>query len=280
MNHQAFIAFLFFLLINGSWEANAFQQELDSILETVVEPAAPAALDSLKKGQVRLENPDSLKYYTDKSYPGEAGIEQSNLDRFLSDRKYNYSQEPGSRSYWDRFRSWVNYQLGRFFNWLFGEEKAGTYLAIFFRILPYLFIAFIIFLIARFFLKVDKRQFANSPGNKNLVALSEEERIMQEEDIQALIAEALADKDYRLAIRYQFILCLKLLKEGEWIQWQPQKTNRDYVQELENPKLKSLLQQAVRAYDYIWYGEFALNEAGYQKILQDYQQLQKKIQAR
>jgi len=263
----------------GSWQVNAFQQELDSLLGDVLEAEIPLP-DSLKKGQVRLENPDSLQYYTETSSPGEAGIERSNLDQYLNDRKYDYSQEPGSRSYWDRFRNWINYQLQRFFNWLFGEEKAGAYLATFFRILPYLLIAFIIFLIARFFLKVDKRSFADSVGNKNLVALSEEERIMQEEDIQALIAEALAAEDYRLAIRYQFILCLKLLKDREWIQWQPQKTNRDYVQELENPELKALFQQVVRAYDYIWYGEFPLNQAGYQKILQEYQQLQKRTQAR
>jgi hypothetical protein len=279
VNQRAFIAIIFCLLINSGWEVNAFQQELDSLLGDVLEEEV-ALPDSLKEGQVLLENPDSLKYYFEKGLPGDAGIEQSNLDRYLNDRKYDYSQEPGSRSWWDRFRNWINYQLGRFFNWLFGEEKAGAYLATFFRILPYLFIAIIIFLIARFFLKVDKRQFANNAGSKNLVALSEEERIMQEEDIQALIAEALAAQDYRLAVRYQFILCLKLLKEGEWIQWQPQKTNRDYVQELENPELQSLLQQAVRVYDYIWYGEFPLNESGYQKVLQDYHELQKKIQAR
>ena len=101
-----------------------------------------------------------------------------------------------------------------------------------------------------------------------------------EEDIESLIRQALDSGDYRLAVRYQFLLCLKMLKEGEWIRWQPQKTNHDYIEEIENHELRGLMSQAVRIYDYIWYGNFPLDQASYAKAVVGYESLRTKLKAR
>ena len=184
--------------------------------------------DRQKVNQVRLRTRDTIRMFQDTLVREALDWEEADLDSFKADDKYDYRELPNESNWLTQVRAWINNQLSRFFNWLFGGEKAGEYLALFFEALPYLAVALLIYLIARFFLKVNKGGFGFEGKNKNLVNLSEEERIMEEEDIDALIAEALANQDYRLALRYQFILCLKLLREGEWIDWQPQKTNHEY----------------------------------------------------
>ena len=236
--------------------------------------------DKLKANQVRLESQDTIRMFRDTLVPEALDWKESDLESFKADDKYDYRELPNESNWFTRVRAWISNQLYRFFSWLFGGEKAGEYLALFFKSLPYIAVALLIYLIARFFLKVNKGGFGFEGKNKNLVNLSEEERIMEEEDIDALITEALANQDYRLALRYQFILCLKLLREGEWIDWQPQKTNHEYIQEVKDGELKSLMSRVVRIYDYAWYGDFPIDQGIYGQALGDYQKLQKHLQTR
>jgi hypothetical protein len=97
------------------------------------------------------------------------------------------------------------------------------------------------------------------------VSLSEEEHIIKNEDIQALIQNALADKNYRLAVRYSYLYSLQLLSKKELIDWQLQKTNHDYLTEIKKPDLQNSFSKITRIYDYIWYGDFTIDELKYKK---------------
>jgi len=101
--------------------------------------------------------------------------------------------------------------------------------------------------------------------NPNVVSLSEDEHIIKNEDIQQLIKNALIDKNYRLAIRYYYLYILQLLSEKELIDWQQQKTNDDYIEELSKSNLKNDFGKATLLYDYVWYGEFDIDQERYQK---------------
>ena len=263
------------ILASNNQEEVPQDQQLDSLIE--------AGRDKQKRLIDRtqsIKDLDSLNRVRDMKETEASPFEQRDLDGYREDRKFDYSETPAKRSWLDKIMNWIYNQIYRFFSWLFGGEKAGEYLAVFLRILPYIIAVLLIFLIARFFLKVNSGNFRFDRKSKNLVNLSEEERIIMEEDIEALIRQALDSGDFRLAIRYQFLHCLKLLKEGEWIRWQPQKTNHDYIQEIENPELKSLVAKAVRIYNYIWYGDFPLDQSSYTKAVTGYESLRAKLKTR
>lgn len=70
-------------------------------------------------------------------------------------------------------------------------------------------------------------------------------------------------KNFRMAVRYQFLNILKKMADRKIIEWNPQKTNKDYLAETENGIQKSAFADLVRIFDYVWYGEFEIDQNGY-----------------
>lgn len=201
-------------------------------------------------------------------------IGEEDLKQFHDDPKFDYEVVKTELTWWDNFKTWLSNLFLRFFEWIFGAEEAAGALAVFLRILPYLLLALLLFLLIRFFLTVNSSAAANATGAKPFVALSEEEHIIKNEDIRALIQKALDDKNYRLAIRYYYLYILQLMSEKELIDWQLQKTNHDYENEIQKPDLKKAFTQITRWYDYVWYGDFNIDEAQYQKAEVTFSELQ------
>ncbi len=94
-----------------------------------------------------------------------------------------------------------------------------------------------------------------------------------------LIAQALEQKDYRGAVRYYYLFILKELSERELIDYEFDKTNADYLQELIATQLKQGFQRVTKLYDYIWYGNFSVTESDYRKAESTFVQLEKNIQS-
>lgn len=77
------------------------------------------------------------------------------------------------------------------------------------------------------------------------------------------ISTALSDKDYRQAIRWHYLELLYWLDKKELIQFVPHKTGMDYRYELSGKSQQGAFTALNRIYDYIWYGEFVIDEADY-----------------
>lgn len=203
-----------------------------------------------------------VKYDNTKISPVE--ISKEDLGKYLSDDKFDYAVAPvEENTWWDAVVNWFYNLFRSFFEWIFGAEEAVGYLAVFLKVLPYILLAILLFLIIRFFIKANTRSLVYHKQNPNLVTLSEEERIIKTEDIQQLIKDALAENNYRLAVRYYYLFILKLLSEKELIDWQLQKTNDDYISELSNNSLKNMFGRVTLLYDHVWYGEFHLDQERY-----------------
>lgn len=191
-------------------------------------------------------------------------IENGDLEKYRDDPAFDYEVVKAQRTWWDDFTEWLGYLLRRFFGAIFGVEKAPLLLANFLKVLPYLLLGVLLYLLIRFFNNVN----ISGPGRKlerGSVGLSEEEHLIRNEDLQRLVQNALEDKNYRLAIRYYYLYLLQVMTEKNIIAWELQKTNDDYLREIKSTDLKSPFKQITRWYDYIWYGEFHINESGYQK---------------
>ncbi|WP_100614974.1 hypothetical protein [Confluentibacter citreus] len=82
-------------------------------------------------------------------------------------------------------------------------------------------------------------------------------------DITALINWAENNQDYRLAIRYYYLLVLKTLTLKNHIKFEDDKTNADYLNDIKSKSFSSAFEYTSYLYNYIWYGEFPLDVKQY-----------------
>lgn len=99
--------------------------------------------------------------------------------------------------------------------------------------------------------------------NKTLTVVTAED--LEKTDYQRLLDLALAEGDLRLATRFTFLITLQYLQVRKKIDWHREKTNQEYLNEL-NPELKQSFSALVRAYEYVWYGEMEINIHGYHRV--------------
>jgi len=193
-------------------------------------------------------------------------ISADDLSTYRDNPDYNYEVEVVENTWWNDVKAWFFNWYRRFMEWIFGVDAAVGAMAFFLKLIPYLLLFFLIFLLIRFFIHANLRNMKNAALQKSAVGLSEEENIIKNENIDDLIQQAIANTEYRLAVRYYYLQILKLLSEKEIITWELQKTNSDYLYELNQHDLKDPFATVTRWYDYIWYGDFEIDEIKYQKV--------------
>ncbi len=111
----------------------------------------------------------------------------------------------------------------------------------------------------------------------SIIDINLSEAHIENVDLDALIKDALKQKDYRLAIRYQYLRALKTLSQQNIIEWHFEKTNLDYQKEIKTPGIQSLFKEVSYLYDYIWYGEQPIDETKYEAAQSRFTALKKHI---
>lgn len=96
-------------------------------------------------------------------------------------------------------------------------------------------------------------------------------------DFNDLIEEALQQNNYRLAVRLYYLKILKQLTDKQLIHWQPTKTNRQYVEELERASLRSDFEHLTSQFEYVWYGEFSVSESTFWLLKEEFHAFLTKI---
>lgn len=89
---------------------------------------------------------------------------------------------------------------------------------------------------------------------------------IHEMDFDTLIQDALSKRDFRNAVRLVFLQSLKLLSDKQHIDWQPGKTNHDYLDEVQASEVKNGLGQLSYYFDYAWYGGFPISETQFGRV--------------
>ena len=137
-------------------------------------------------------------------------------------------------------------------------------------------ICFVLFIIYRLFLAdgVFRRETKSAGTGK---AEAAEEVITPESDFDALIKQSLQNSNYRLAVRYQYLKTLHTLAGKKFIELASDKTNFQYVQEIVNREYQNDFASLTLNYEYVWYGEFAIDKNVYQKIETNFNGLNKKL---
>lgn len=85
-------------------------------------------------------------------------------------------------------------------------------------------------------------------------------------ELQKMLQEALAKKDYRGAVRIYFIFIVRDLAEKKWIHWEKEKTNFHYLREMAGKPEYDDFNRSVSYFEIIWYGQREIDESKFQQI--------------
>jgi len=189
----------------------------------------------------------------DNSFKVELRIPPSSiLDKYKNDPAFNYNLNPEEpQNLIEKFWRWLNDLINSVRN---SEvySKAIDYLL-------YGLIAAAIIIIIIGLIKSDIRGLFYGNKNQQVTAVEYEEDIRQM-NFDELISKAMADKNYKLVIRYLYLKTLKTLSDNGLIELNVYKTNREYSSEIKNPVVADTFNEATRRFEWIWYGSFPIDE--------------------
>lgn len=94
---------------------------------------------------------------------------------------------------------------------------------------------------------------------------------------QKEIDKAASQGNYRLAVRLMFLRLLKNLSERNIIQYKQDRTNFDYLMQLQPSNYYTGFFRLTRNYEYSWYGQFQVNEEAYKIIRNDFDQFERQL---
>jgi hypothetical protein len=170
--------------------------------------------------------------------------------------------------------------LKKFFNWM-GDLFGFDIDFIDYKTLEYIVYGLlgiiVLYLLIKFLLQ-NPISSVFKTEDKAIDGFSYVEENIKQVDFDKRINSALKEKNYRLATRYLYLKSLKSLANKKTIEWHFDKTNSDYINEIKDVKLKALFKRVSYIYDYVWYGEFPIDEASFNKNNDDFNQLIKTAQ--
>jgi hypothetical protein len=185
--------------------------------------------------------------------------DKSKIEKYQEDSRFRYKREERSLSWWDKLMM----SFYDFINRLFGTVAKSGMMSVVVLIIIVVVICLIVLKLAG----VDYRTLL---GKKELEApdIDIYTENVHEMNFDALIAGALKNKDYRLAVRLLYLKNLKLMSDRDIIEWSGHKTNYSYQYEIQDNSLRTKFLETTLIFDYVWYGEFRLDEPKFSDINQ------------
>jgi hypothetical protein len=178
----------------------------------------------------------------------------------LNDSDYMYDRiGPEPESLWQRFKNWFWRKVASIFT-----SKEGD---IGIKILEYGLMIAAIVVIILLLLKNNIRSLFYGKAAAVHIDYSEFEEHIDSINFDEMIQDSVSKKDYRKAIRLHFLKLLKGLSDRNLIQWKIDKTNNDYSIELNKSKYSNQFRELASLYEYVWYGDFKLEEEKYTELL-------------
>ena len=96
-------------------------------------------------------------------------------------------------------------------------------------------------------------------------------------DYSRLLNTAINNKDYRLATRYLYLQSLQKLIIAGAISYSQDKTNYQYLREINNQPYRQEFSFLTLHYEYAWYGDFLIDEAGFTALQKKFTSFNKQV---
>ncbi|MDR1545104.1 MAG: DUF4129 domain-containing protein [Prevotellaceae bacterium] len=188
--------------------------------------------------------------------------------QIYTDRDFQYNETPQEPNIFERIGAWIWQKIADFLNRIFDWDlKADTVTG---RKILWITVSVLLAVLLAIGIYFAVKKFGKSlgRGDKMLISVDEVERNLAEIDINRLIETAVKQGNYRLAVRFCYLKTLKMLSEKQTIEYQYQKTNREYIYELKDEALKAKFSEISAIFDYCWYGGYEVGEADFLEMKQ------------
>lgn len=173
--------------------------------------------------------------------------------------------EPWYARLWRSFWEWIN-------------EHTGMSLLLQVMFYSALLLIFVLLIMSMLGIPV-RYVFYKNPQKMN-IPYEEQEINMHQVSFQQLVENALAEKDFKKAVRYTYLQVLKELNNHQIITWEKDKTNLQYMRDITDKQLKNLFKEISHTYEYVWYGNFDYNEEKYLYFKNNAEELLTKLNER
>ena len=253
------MAIIFFIILLGN-NINAQFNDSKKTEKQVFDTLNTQAIfvDSIKNN-TDLNSINHSSIHSDSSDIVVRSIDSIKIKAYLKDKDFTYFEDPESTmTPWERLMNWIAKQFAR----LTEFEAYGTAWDIF----MYVLIAFAVIAIIFGIYKSEVKGLFFSNKNQNGLNVSESLEDIHTIDFEAMIAEAIASRNYRYAVRLNYLRSLKILSDKEIINWKTVKTNREFLREIKETKIKSQFENITSDFESIWYGGFDIDQPLYSKL--------------
>jgi hypothetical protein len=254
------LSYYFFLILAGLLFSYNIQAQVSTdTTKATIDVAAPAEDDqSSVEEEATTYYPDTLKReFRSIVYDS---VQAVNSDKGFYYKKYMDSLLRATQFKVQKPRRGVNLSGADFFSSIFG--------VIFWIIAIGLFC----YLVYRLFLSNSSFLSRNRKNIASDIAVVAEENA---NDPDSLLRNAIRSGNYRLAVRYLYLQSLKRLSEKKFIEINSNKTNYEYVTEIRKHKFANEFASLTLQYEYVWYGEYPVDERLFEQIQNGFTQFNK-----
>ena len=177
---------------------------------------------------------------------------------------FEYDVKLRQKNAWERFKEWLSDLFSRLFSFT-NTEASMFFVEVLLKTIAVIIVLIVIYLIVKVIMNKEGQWIFGRNSDKKIIRYDEIEKNLHLVDFEKLIKETIQSGEQRLAIRYYYLWLLKKLSEKEIIEWDVEKTNSDYLHEIKNEGLKKSFSYLSYLYNYIWYGEFEIDDTEFEK---------------
>ena len=205
-----------------------------------------------------LQDPPEPPYYEAWSF--EAGYEED----YISKPEYKYEEPLGEKNWFEQLKERLENAWKSFWTGIWDGVVISGFGKLLSQLAPYVLILALMALLVWLAIKYSSGKVEDRKiGFSNLSA---DEVLLRNKNLKSLAEEALKSQDFRLALRYRYLLVLQELIHRKLIVWKSSKTNYDYQKELKETPFLASFTEVTRIYNFVWYGHFDLDEKTYGEL--------------
>ena len=184
-------------------------------------------------------------------------LSQQDLDKYRQDSRFQYGPEPIPQKRETRKRS--------------GNSQVW-------EIAMYLLLGVVLLGLAFLLIYYGLGKSSKKLDTQSIPDLEEVD--IRQTDLNTLLQQRIEQGEYRSAVRLLYLQLLKALSAQDWIEWQPNKTNSIYEQEMANSPLAEEFSRLTLGYEYIWYGQFPIGMELFLSLQEKFQQFHHQLSRR
>jgi hypothetical protein len=210
-----------------------------------------------------VAKPVQKAFQIDSSTIAKHSFNDAALQRYAKQKEFIYQDAPAEgKTLWQRFWSWVWRILGNIFRTIKGDTASWFLFRMAFYVIALIALGFIIFKLAG----IDVFKILKGESKNIEIPYGESLENIHDINFDGEIDNAIANRNYRLAVRLLYLRSLKQLSDAHLIHWQIEKTNTSYLTELADTEYRQLFGLLTTQFEYIWYGDFPVDGQSFQNI--------------